>query len=49
MNAPLNLVPAATQLIEAMSNADYHANPAFSSSQIKDVLRSPAHFFANLS
>ena len=47
MNSLVLQPPAATQLIEAMSNADYHANPAFSSSQIKDVLRSPAHFFAN--
>lgn len=40
-------IPTAPQLIEDMSNADYHAHPAFSSSQIKDMLRSPAHFFAN--
>lgn len=29
-----------------MSNKDYHAQPSISSSQLKDVLRSPAHFYA---
>lgn len=46
-NLALPIANTAPQLIEDMSNADYHAHPAFSSSQIKDMLRSPAHFFAN--
>lgn len=29
-----------------LSNDDYHAMPELSSSQIKDVLRTPAHFYA---
>lgn len=29
-----------------LGNDDYHAMPEFSSSQIKDVLRTPAHFYA---
>lgn len=33
------------KLILDMSNNEYHAHSALSSSQIKDVLRSPAHFF----
>ncbi|KAA8731000.1 hypothetical protein F4V57_14195 [Acinetobacter qingfengensis] len=38
---------AKSELIEKMSNADYHAHPAFSSSQLKDLLRSAAHFYVN--
>ena len=30
----------------SMSNQDYHAQTSVSSSQLKDVLRSPAHFYA---
>lgn len=30
----------------SMSNQDYHAQTSISSSQLKDVLRSPAHFYA---
>ena len=41
---PIATVPS---IIEGMSNADYHARPEFSSSQLKDMLRSPAHFYAN--
>lgn len=33
-----------SQIINKMSNAEYHAHTAFSSSQLKDILRSPAHF-----
>jgi exodeoxyribonuclease VIII len=29
-----------------MNNADYHAHPALGSSQLKEIMRSPAHFFA---
>ncbi len=31
-----------------LSNAEYHAHPAVSSSQIKHILRTPAHFKASL-
>lgn len=34
-----------TTLITDMSNAEYHDQSAFSSSQIKDILRTPAHFY----
>lgn len=34
-------------MIEKMSNEDYHARPEFSSSQLKDMLRSGAHFYSN--
>lgn len=33
-------------LIHGMANAEYHAHASISSSQLKDVLRSPAHFYA---
>lgn len=36
-----------TSLIEHMSNEEYHASPEFSSSQLKDILRSSAHFYSN--
>ncbi|GAA5563593.1 exodeoxyribonuclease 8 [Acinetobacter schindleri] len=36
-----------TSLIESMSNDAYHASPEFSSSQLKDILRSRAHFHSN--
>ncbi|MCU4489716.1 PD-(D/E)XK nuclease-like domain-containing protein [Acinetobacter ursingii] len=36
-----------TSLIERMSNDEYHACPEFSSSQLKDILRSSAHFYSN--
>lgn len=36
-----------TSLIEHMSNDEYHACPEFSSSQLKDILRSSAHFHSN--
>mgnify|MGYP004544481093 CR=1 FL=1 len=45
MNAFIELPTA--QLIEKMSNEDYHARPEFSSSQLKDMLRSGAHFYSN--
>jgi hypothetical protein len=35
-----------SKLIEGMSNADYHAHPAVSSSQIKTMWRSALHFWA---
>lgn len=34
-------------LIEKMSNEEYHSRPEFSSSQLKDMLRSSAHFYSN--
>ena len=34
-------------LIEKMSNDEYHACPEFSSSQLKDMNRSAAHFYVN--
>ena len=43
MNAYIELTNPA-QLIENMSNDEYHARPEFSSSQLKDMLRSGAHF-----
>lgn len=36
-----------TSLIEKMSNDEYHACSEFSSSQLKDILRSGAHFYSN--
>lgn len=38
-------VPTA-HMIEKMSNDEYHASPEFSSSQLKDMLRSSAHFYS---
>jgi len=35
-------------IIHGMSNADYHALSSVSSSQLKPMLRSPAHFLASL-
>lgn len=45
MNAFVELPTA--QLIEKMSNEEYHSRPEFSSSQLKDMLRSGAHFYSN--
>ena len=45
MNAFVKLPTA--QLIEKMSNEEYHSRPEFSSSQLKDILRSGAHFYSN--
>jgi hypothetical protein len=45
MNAFVEL-PSAS-LIEKMSNEEYHSRPEFSSSQLKDMLRSGAHFYSN--
>lgn len=45
MNAYVELSTPA-QLIEKMSNDEYHARPEFSSSQLKDMLRSGAHFYS---
>jgi exodeoxyribonuclease VIII len=36
----------ATKRKHTMNNAEYHAHRAVGSSQLKDILRSPAHFFA---
>ncbi|WP_151824517.1 PD-(D/E)XK nuclease-like domain-containing protein [Acinetobacter bereziniae] len=44
MNAPVQTSTAKMTL--DMSNADYHSHPAVSSSQLKTILRSPAHFYA---
>ncbi|WP_296283614.1 PD-(D/E)XK nuclease-like domain-containing protein [uncultured Acinetobacter sp.] len=46
MNAYIELTKPA-QLIEKMSNEEYHSRPEFSSSQLKDMLRSGAHFYSN--
>lgn len=45
MNAFVELPTAS--LIERMSNDEYHACPEFSSSQLKDMNRSAAHFYVN--
>ena len=45
MNALVELRTA--HMIEKMSNDEYHACPEFSSSQLKDMLRSGAHFYVN--
>ena len=44
MNALVELPTA--HMIEKMSNDEYHACPEFSSSQLKDMLRSGAHFYS---
>lgn len=46
MNAIIEM-PQAAHLIENMSNDEYHACPEFSSSQLKDILRSAAHFHSH--
>lgn len=46
MNAIIEM-PKAAHLIENMSNDEYHACPEFSSSQLKDMNRSAAHFYVN--
>ena len=46
MNAYIELTTPA-QLIENMSNDEYHSRPEFSSSQLKDILRSGAHFYSH--
>ena len=46
MNAIIEM-PKAAHLIENMSNDAYHACPEFSSSQLKDMLRSGQHFYVN--
>ena len=45
MNAFVELPTAS--LIEKMSNEEYHSRPEFSSSQLKDMLRSSAHFHSH--
>jgi len=45
MNAFVDLPTAS--LIEKMSNEEYHSRPEFSSSQLKDMLRSSAHFHSH--
>lgn len=44
MNAFVELPLA--RMIEKMSNDEYHACPEFSSTQLKDILRSGAHFYS---
>ena len=46
MNAIIEM-PKAAHLIENMSDEAYHASPEFSSSQLKDMNRSAAHFYVN--
>ena len=45
MNALVSIPEA--HMIEKMSNEEYHSRPEFSSSQLKDMLRSSAHFYSN--
>lgn len=44
MNAIAPISPV--RMIPDMSNAEYHSHSAVSSSQLKTILRSPAHFYA---
>lgn len=44
MNA---IVEISSFIIEKMGNTEYHAHPNFSSSQLKEMLRSAAHFKVN--
>lgn len=46
MNAFVELQQSPS-LIERMSNDEYHERPEFSSSQLKDMLRSGAHFYSH--
>ena len=39
--------PIALNIVEGMSNAQYHARPEYSSSQLKDMIRSAAHFYSH--
>lgn len=39
--------PIALSIVEGMSNAQYHARPEYSSSQLKDMIRSAAHFYSH--
>lgn len=39
--------PIALNIVEGMSNAQYHARPEYSSSQLKDMIRSSAHFYSH--
>jgi exodeoxyribonuclease VIII len=45
MNAIISMPEAS--MIEKMSNEEYHSRHEFSSSQLKDILRSSAHFYSN--
>ncbi|WHP06953.1 PD-(D/E)XK nuclease-like domain-containing protein [Acinetobacter corruptisaponis] len=47
MNTIPQLLQSSDQLIQGMSNDEYHARPEYSSSQLKDLLRSAAHFYSN--
>lgn len=47
MNAFIEQELNAPSMIEQLSNDDYHARPEFSSSQLKDILRSGAHFYSH--
>lgn len=46
MNAMTQMLNTA-YMVERMSNNAYHNRPEFSSSQLKDLLRSGAHFYVN--
>lgn len=39
--------PISLNIVEGMSNAQYHARPEYSSSQLKDMIRSAAHFYSH--
>lgn len=47
MNAFIEQELNAPSMIEQLSNDEYHARPEFSSSQLKDMLRSGAHFYSH--
>lgn len=46
MMNPLVTIAQDNHLIANMSNEEYHARPEYSSSQLKDLLRSAAHFYS---
>lgn len=46
MNAMTQMLNTA-YMVERMSNEAYHSRPEFSSSQLKDMLRSGAHFYSH--
>lgn len=47
MNTPIDQALTTTYLIEQLCSEEYHARPEFSSSQLKDMLRSSAHFYSH--
>ena len=47
MNAYFDPTSVAPNIVEGMNNAQYHARPEYSSSQLKDMIRSSAHFYSH--